>query len=105
MVFLDLATKEVFEQLLKVSGVGPKAALSLLSLGDLKKLGQAINRADVGYLTQAPGLGRRTAERVVVDLKDKLAPDGSEISLLSETGGLSSEPTLKALKSLGLKEN
>jgi len=70
--FVELNTQKFFEQLIDVNGVGPKMALSLLSVGPTSTTRQAIAEGDVKYLQGATGVGRRVAERVVVDLKDKV---------------------------------
>ena len=62
----------MFELLITVQGVGPKAALSILSLGDSEQVRNAIANSDSTYITKASGVGKRIAERVVVDLSDKV---------------------------------
>lgn len=70
--FSSLATKKIFEMLITVQGVGPKAALAILGLGDSESVRNAIANSDVSFIQQAPGIGKKTAERVVVDLSDKV---------------------------------
>jgi holliday junction DNA helicase RuvA len=70
--FIDGDTKMVFEKLLNVSGIGPKSALSILAGNDFKPLIQAINNEDVTYLTKFPGVGKKTAKQIILDLKGKL---------------------------------
>lgn len=70
--FREPAAKQLFMQLLDVNGVGPKMALSLLNIGDVLALQQAIANGDVRYIQAAQGVGKRVAERVIVDLKDKI---------------------------------
>jgi len=74
--FETIPQKEFFELLLSVKGVGPKAALRILSLGTLDEIQGAIARSDVKYLTAVQGMGKKTAERLVVELKSKIAPKG-----------------------------
>lgn len=74
--FVSKETKQLFEQLLSVNGVGPKMALSLLSIGSVKTLSDAIANQDVAFVKQASGVGKRVAERIVVDLKDKIGVAG-----------------------------
>jgi len=62
-----------FEELISVSGVGPRGALGILGLGAAKDLRTAIANNDVHYLTKVSGIGKKTAEKIVVELKDKLA--------------------------------
>ena len=68
----------LFELLITVSGVGPRAALSLLASSRPAQLAAAIASGDVAALSKAPGVGKKTAERLIVDLKSKVARDGVE---------------------------
>lgn len=70
--FTQQDTKRLFEQLLDVNGVGPKMALSILGIGSVEDVRRAIAAGDTKYITAAPGVGKRVAERVVVELKDKV---------------------------------
>ena len=70
--FSSLAAKKLFEMLITVQGVGPKAALAILSLGDAEHVRNAIANADSAFVQKAAGVGKKTAERVVVDLSDKV---------------------------------
>src|SRR6202047_3161220 len=70
--FLSSREKHFFELLLSASGVGPSLALKILSGRSVEKLRPAIRNSDLGRLTRIPGVGRKTAERMVVELKDKL---------------------------------
>jgi Holliday junction DNA helicase RuvA len=70
--FTTLAAKKLFEMLITVQGVGPKAALAILGLGDSEDVRNAIANSDAAYIMKASGVGKRTAERVVVDLSDKV---------------------------------
>lgn len=70
--FSSLAGKKLFEMLITVQGVGPKAALAILSLDTAETVRNAIANADSAYLARASGVGKKTAERVVVDLSDKV---------------------------------
>ena len=70
--FSSLAGKKLFEMLITVQGVGPKAALAILSLDTAENVRNAIANADSAYLSKASGVGKKTAERVVVDLGDKV---------------------------------
>lgn len=71
--FLTAREKQLFELLLSVSGVGPSLALKILSGMSVEEIIPAVRRGDVVGLTRIPGVGRKTAERVVVELRDKLA--------------------------------
>jgi Holliday junction DNA helicase RuvA len=70
--FADTKEKELFKNFLSVSGVGPKTALHLLALGSVSEITTAIGRSDIEYLTKVSGIGKKTAERIVVELKTKL---------------------------------
>lgn len=89
--FINLDTKLLFEQLLEVNGVGPKMALNVLSIGTAGALRAAIAGGDVKYIQQASGVGKRVAERLVVDLKDKVGLVGVD---LDASGILQGEATL-----------
>lgn len=70
--FSSLAAKKLFELLISVQGVGPKAALAILSLGTGELVRNAIANADAAFVAKASGVGKKTADRVVVDLSDKV---------------------------------
>ena len=70
--FSTLAAKKLFEMLITVQGVGPKAALAILSLGEAENVRNAIANSDSAYIQKATGVGKKTAERVAVDLSDKV---------------------------------
>lgn len=69
--FSSRQERRVFERLLSVSGIGPRLAVTILSGGSVEGLVAAIRRGDLGRLTSIPGVGKKTAERIVVELKDK----------------------------------
>jgi Holliday junction DNA helicase RuvA len=102
--FLTLDTKKLFEQLLSVNGVGPKMAISVLSIGSAGDVRKAIAGGDVKFIQRASGVGKRVAERLVVDLKDKVGLAGVDIAdtglLQSDTMFIQDEAT-EALVSLG----
>ena len=70
--FFDLSEKRCFEQLIGVSGVGPKAALSILSSATPESLALAVVNEDESTLTIAPGVGKKLAQRIILELKDKV---------------------------------
>ena len=70
--FSSLAAKKLFELLISVQGVGPKAGIAILSLADTEEVRNAIANGDVSFVTKASGVGKKSAERVIVDLKDKV---------------------------------
>lgn len=102
--FSSLAAKKLFELLITVQGVGPKAALAILSLGESETVRNAIANSDVAFVTKASGVGKRIAERVVVDLVDKvglpLRYDNSVATGISTQINHSDE-ALEALMALG----
>lgn len=96
--FRSPQSKLLFEQLLSVNGVGPKMALAILSVANLQNVRQAIAAGDTKFISQAVGVGKRVAERVVVDLKDKvgLASDENATDFLTT----SADPNDEALQGL-----
>lgn len=102
--FLKLETKSLFELLLNVNGVGPRMALNMLSVGTADEVRQAIASGDVKFLQSASGVGKRVAERVVVDLKDKVGLAGVDLQssgLLQADSLLLKDEAIEALVSLG----
>jgi holliday junction DNA helicase RuvA len=97
--FASALEQLVFERLIAVSGIGPKLALSVLSGLAPEELVQAIARADVARLTSIPGIGKKTAERIVLELKDKLAAVATAGSLMAPAGPR--EDLVSALLNLG----
>lgn len=73
--FFDKLERETFRQLIKISGVGPKIALGILSGLTSAELGLAIETADIKKLSAAPGIGKKTAERLIVELRGKILSD------------------------------
>ena len=70
--FSSLAAKKIFELLISVQGVGPKAAIAILSLAEAEEVRNAIANADSAFISKASGVGKKSAERVIVDLRDKV---------------------------------
>jgi Holliday junction DNA helicase RuvA len=73
--FLTAEERSTFRQLVKISGVGPRTALAILSGLSVDELAQAVSRQDGGRLVKVPGIGKKTAERLLLELKGKLGPD------------------------------
>jgi Holliday junction DNA helicase RuvA len=73
--FLSPAERDTFVQLIKIIGVGPRTALSILSGLSVSELSQAVTRQDAARLVKVPGIGKKTAERLLLELKGKLGPD------------------------------
>lgn len=87
-----------FQMLLTVSGVGPRGALSIVGLGSIESVKRAIGSGDANYLTSVSGIGRKTAEKIIIDLRDKLSALGHK----SENGEFSGDSdALEALVKLG----
>lgn len=96
--FETIDEKSFFELLLDVSGIGPRSALSILALAPIEILKKAIGSGDISYLTKVSGIGRKTAEKIVVELRDKLASLGHK----DDVGILQGDAdVLAALESLG----
>ena len=99
--FADPAEKEFFMQLINVSGIGCKMAISILSFGTMSDIIGAIAAADVAKLSKIKGIGKKTAERLVGELRDKIAPHSeSFITPVQVVGNVNSE-AVEALLSLG----
>ena len=99
--FLRLEEKTLFEKLITVSGIGPKLAMTILSGMAANDLIGAIRGNDVARLTRIPGIGRKTAERMVLELRDKLLPVGAESTAPGPTLSPVEEDVLSALVNLG----
>ena len=97
--FLEYSELEFFEMLIKISGVGPKSALGVLAVAPLDTLKRAISTNNVSYLTKVSGIGKRIAEKIVLELRGKLEQleeTGERNILLQED-----DDVLEALQSLG----
>ena len=94
--FREKSALQVYHKLLSVNGVGPKMGLSILNLGNLSDIIHAIQQGDVAFLTRASGVGKRVAERVVVDLRDKTIAFDSAITV-----GAQDDEAVEALLALG----
>lgn len=101
--FVQLDTKRLFEQLLDVKNVGPKVALAVLDIGTAAAVRGAIAAGDVKLLQSAKGVGKRAAEQIVVELRDKVgvaAGDAAE-SIVNRPGVNTQDEAVEALISLG----
>ncbi len=76
--FQKILEKELFRKLIQISGIGPKVAMAVLSAMEPDRLTRAIISGDVDLITSVPGIGKKTAERVILELKEKLADIGPE---------------------------
>ncbi len=101
--FPQIEELSFFELLLDVSGIGPKGALGILSMASVDTLARAIATGDTGYLTKVSGIGKKTAEKIVIELRDKMksrmGADTSNSTLREESD------IIEALKSLGYSQN
>ncbi len=101
--FLTEAERGTFRQLLKVAGVGARTALAVLSGLSVAELVEAVTRQDTGRLTRIPGIGKKTAERLLLELKDKLGADVT-VGLAGPRAMPVSSDVLHALVALGYNE-
>lgn len=97
--FLRPAEKQLFEKLISVSGIGPKLAITILSGMPTEEMVRAIRGNDLGRLTRVPGIGKKTAERLVLELRDKLEDFGAAPTVAAVTP--IEEDVLSALTNLG----
>lgn len=104
--FLNQDTKQLFELLLSVKNVGPKVALAVLDLGTMQYVSQIISSGDVKVLQTAKGVGKRAAEQIVVELRDKVGlPVGDAAEQLVTRSGLDKkDEALQALIALGYSD-
>jgi Holliday junction DNA helicase RuvA len=99
--FLRTAEKHLFEKLLTVSGIGPKLAITILSGMPADEVVGAIRGGDVARLTRIPGIGKKTAERMVLELRDKLPPASGAVEISMAATSPVEEDVLSALVNLG----
>ena len=103
--FLDPAERRFFQRLTTVSGVGPRLAVSLLSALGVARGARAVTERNVGLLSSVSGIGKKTAERLVLELADKVGEfvdaDGGRAEAAGGGGGGAAETALKALERLG----
>ncbi len=107
--FASEAERGLFRGLLKVSGVGPKVALAILSGMSAQEFGRCVRGDDVAALTRLPGVGKKTAERLIVEMRDRLGAASVSVSSAARTGGLPvgaltpAEEATSALEALGYR--
>ncbi len=99
--FVDSDARDLFSTLLGVSGVGPKIALATLAVYDAQALRQALSDGDVTALTRVPGIGKRGAERMVLELRDKIGPVTPVSGTAMVSGHAIRGPVVEALVGLG----
>lgn len=98
--FSSLAAKKLFELLITVQGVGPKAGIAIMSLGESEEVRNAIACEDSKFIQKAAGVGKKSAERVVLDLKEKVGL-ATKFSQTSQVSVYSTDEALEALIALG----
>jgi len=99
--FASAQEREAFRQLIKISGVGPRTALSVLSGMSVGELAQAVTLQEAGRLIKVPGIGKKTAERLLLELKGKLGPD---LGLSASVATAAQSDILQALLALGYSD-
>jgi holliday junction DNA helicase RuvA len=99
--FLTAEERATFRQLVKISGVGPRTALSILSGLSVGELAQAVSLQESGRLIKVPGIGKKTAERLLLELKGKLGPD---LALPTSVANDAQADILQALVALGYSD-
>lgn len=97
--FAEYADLKLFEYLISVSGVGPKTALGIFSVGSRSAIVQAISSGDVSFFTSVPRLGKKNGQKIIIELKNKLGA-GGDLDL-SESGGADQNELITALKAFG----
>lgn len=99
--FENLEEQELFEKLIAVSGVGPKVALSVLSALSPAALREAILREDDALIATVPGIGKKTAQRLIIELKDRLGDLGTDVRQAGSGSGSGSAEAADALAAMG----
>jgi holliday junction DNA helicase RuvA len=103
--FLTVLEQDVFERLIAISGIGPRLAIAVLSGIETRELVAAVQRGDVARLTGIPGIGKKTAERIVLELREKFVhlavPAGVGAAPLATSGDRLRDDLLSALQNLG----
>ena len=99
--FATQAERAAFRELIKISGVGPRTALSVLSGMSVAELAQAVTMQEAGRFIKVPGIGKKTAERLLLELKGKLGPD---IGLVASVASDAQADILQALLALGYSD-
>lgn len=104
--FKDVTEKTVFRKLYSVSGVGPKTAQGIISFFSVQDLVRIISSKDVGLLSKVPGIGKKTAERIIIELRDKLgAGTGTDTVSFSGDERSTYDELVEALVGFGYKRN
>jgi Holliday junction DNA helicase RuvA len=93
--FLEETTLKLFEKLINISGIGPRSALAIVNVGTIESLTEAINKGDLGYLTAVSGIGKKTAEKIILELRGQI----SDLNFSS-----TDNEVVAALKAMGYTE-
>ena len=104
--FISLTDRELFRNLLKVNGVGARLALTILSGMDASAFTACVQGGDTGALVRLPGIGKKTAERLIIELRDRLGPVGDSASATGRPAVVAASPVedaVSALVGLGYK--
>jgi len=104
--FSSQQQRDLFRSLIKVNGVGPKVALAVLSTMSAQELLQCMAQEDYAQLTKVPGIGKKTAQRLVVEMKDRLEKEFADVALEAASADRPSDnrqDAIAALESLGFK--
>tara|TARA_B100000401_G_C52805470_1_gene720894 strand:- start:1040 stop:1615 length:576 start_codon:yes stop_codon:yes gene_type:complete len=101
--FVDSAEKKIFEMLISVSGIGPKIAINMLSVVNPNDFRERLISGEVKKLTSLPGIGPKTAKRLIVELKDKFVDSDNEDLPIDDYPDLNND-ALSALKNLGFRD-
>lgn len=101
--FLHFAELEFFETLIQISGIGPKSGLGIMAVASLDTLKQAIASGDTSYLIKVSGIGRKTAEKVILELREKMA--GKGVSAVSAPHLREEADAIDALVTLGYSQS
>lgn len=105
--FSSLAAKKLFELLITVQGIGPKAGIAVMSLGESEAVRNAVANEDSKFIQKATGVGKKSAERIIVDLKDKVGmPLRTDVNMQGISSPIShADEALEALMALGYNLN
>jgi Holliday junction DNA helicase RuvA len=98
--FKDLEGLRLFERLISVSGIGPKTGMSIMMAGNSSEIVGAIRGGKVDFFTKVPGIGKKNAQRLIVELRNKLGGDADDVAYLSEE----TEEVVEALMNLGFSK-
>jgi Holliday junction DNA helicase RuvA len=100
--FLDKESRGLFELLIGISGIGPKTALGVINVASTQTLRRAVSAGDLAYLTKVSGIGRKLAEKIILELREKITVFGTDTEASGDLAG--EADVLEALKSLGYSE-